>query len=64
MRPRPVQSAAVQPPRQRRLTWTELIALGYLAGAAISCLWLGWGAAATMWLCRRAHPASDALQAE
>ena len=56
-------NAAVQTPHQRRPTWTELIALGYLAdGDRVSVGLLA--AAATMWLCRRAYPASDALQAE
>ena len=49
---------------QRRLTWTERIALVYLAGGAMSCLWLAWGAVATMWLRRRAHVAPAALQWE
>lgn len=49
---------------KHRWMWTELIAVGYLAGAAVSGLWLGWGAAATTWLCKQAQPVPDALQAE
>ena len=48
----------------RRLDWSELIVLGFLAGAALTGLRLCWGAAAAAWLCKRASPAPERLRTE
>ncbi len=62
----PEPSLPASPPivPERRLTWVEWIADGYLVGAVLLGLWLCWGAAATMLTCQRARPASDRLRAE
>ena len=59
-----VAEAPAPVPRRPRLTGTQWVAVGYLAGAALVVLWLSWGAVATAWLCRRARPAGPSLRAE
>ncbi|MBN2022211.1 MAG: M56 family metallopeptidase [Pirellulales bacterium] len=42
--------------------WRTWLAVAYLTGVAAAGLWLGWGAATALWVCRRARPAPEALQ--
>jgi hypothetical protein len=44
--------------------WSEVTAVGFLAGVAAVGLWLCWGAIATTFLCWKASPASESLRGE
>ncbi|MHC4399716.1 MAG: M56 family metallopeptidase [Planctomycetota bacterium] len=70
----PVSSASLEPevsesvaepiPPESHLDWIGMIAVAYLAGAALVALWLCWGVGAATWLRKRARPAADPLQSE
>ncbi len=64
LKPEVSESVASPAPPEPHLAWIGVIAVAYLAGAALVGLWLCWGVAATTWLRKRAQPAAEPLRAE